>query len=70
VRLRTANNHRRRILRRRILIAAFNFDMKQCARMSASGTLHKRVNSGFVRRDRQRARARMRQADIIIQRGY
>jgi hypothetical protein len=53
VSLRTGNRRRRKAHRRQVLYDAFEFDLKQLRRMSASGTLHKRANSYYVRKTRR-----------------
>lgn len=60
MRLRTANKHRKHAHRRAVLKAAYDFDMRQLAKGRP------RVNTGYTRRYRARAKAWIKRATPII----
>lgn len=57
MRVRTANHHCKRLLRKSVTTAAFDYDMARIERLTRAGRLDKRVNSGFVRRLKRKQKA-------------
>lgn len=63
MRLRTANNHAKHALRRRILVDSFGFHLQQVTRLGSS---HKKIRqSGYVKRLRKRDREFRREWERI-----
>jgi hypothetical protein len=56
MKLRTANTNARHKRRALVSIAAWTYDLNRTIRLARSGTMHKRINSGYVLRQRQRDR--------------
>lgn len=62
----TANSNRKRKLRREAYSKAFEYHTERCARLSRNGRLSEISNSGYVRRQKRRAKVWAQMQTVVL----